>query len=832
LPFDLLRRFIFLKMRVLKFGGTSVGSVENIKKMLAVVADAQKKHGRVIVVFSAMSGVTNKLLEAADLASQSNENYKSIIKDIETKHYDVINALIEAKNQSKAMGSVKLFINELEEILQGVFLLRELSDRTKDLVVSFGERLSTYIISEVVRQEQADVNFVDARNLIKTDNSFTNAKVSIKTTEENIKEYFAKNTSLQLVTGFIASNSKNETTTLGRGGSDYTAAIIGGALENCEEIEIWTDVDGMLTADPRVVKKAFSLPNISYIEAMELSHFGAKVIYPPTLQPAFAKNIPISIKNTFNPTHPGTLITNVSAASNYTIKGITSISDVALVSIQGSGMMGETGFSGRMFTALAKHKINIILITQASSEYSITFAVTPTDARRAKAILQDEFENDFKSGKLDPVKIDNEVSIIAIIGENMKQTPGISAKLFKALGTNGINVIAIAQGSSEYNLSVVIGKNDLSKALNALHEGFFSSDLHTLNVFVVGLGLIGNTLLKQIAAQKEYLAAKKSMDINIVGIANSKKMLLKADGIDIDNWSNELETKGEVSNLDTFFEGMRKLNLPNSIFIDNTSNKDIVKYYEPTLNASISVVTPNKVANSGPYEYYLKLNTTAAKRNVQFLYETNVGAGLPIIGTLKDLLNSGDQIIRIEAVLSGTLSFIFNSYKAGTSFHDIVKDAKAKGYTEPDPRDDLNGMDVARKILILARDSGFALEPSDVEVENILPQNCCDAKTVDEFFVELNKSNDHFEKRRAAAEAEGKVLRFIATLENGKASVSLKAVDGSHPFYSMQGSDNIISFTTERYKDRPLVVKGPGAGAEVTAAGVFADIIKVGSILK
>lgn len=818
-------------MRVLKFGGTSVGSVENIQKTLDVVKNAQKSHGRIVVVFSAMTGITNTLLEAAGLAAHCDEKYKNLISTIEKRHFEVINKLIEAKNQSKAMGQVKMLLNELEDLLHGIFLLKELSDRTKDVVVSFGERLSTYIISEIVRQEQPDVKFVDARTLIKTDNTFTNAKVNVKATEANVKAYFADNKSLQLVTGFIASSDKNETTTLGRGGSDYTAAIIGAALE-CEEIEIWTDVDGMLTADPRVVKNAFTLPSVSYIEAMELSHFGAKVIYPPTLLPAFAKNIPISIKNTFNPTHPGTLITHVSTQTNYIIKGITSIGDVSLVNVQGSGMMGEAGFSGRLFTALAKNKINIILITQASSEYSISFAVTPSDAKKAKAVLEDEFENEFKSGKLEPLKIDGEVSIIAIIGENMKQTPGISAKLFNALGRNGINVIAIAQGSSEYNLSVVIKKSDLSKALNALHEGFFASDLHTLNVFVVGLGLIGKTLIKQIAAQNEYLAKNKSMEINIVGIANSKKMLTNPSGINLATWEKDLEAKGETSDLDIFFENMRKLNLPNSIFVDNTSNKDIVKFYESTLNASISVVTPNKVANSGSYENYKKLQKAASSHNVQFLYETNVGAGLPIIGTLKDLLNSGDQIIRIEAVLSGTLSFIFNSYKSGTSFHDIVKDAKAKGYTEPDPRDDLNGMDVARKILILARDSGLTLEPTDVQVENILPQNCCDAKTVDSFFEELNKSNDHFEKRRAAAEAEGKVLRFIAMLEDGKASVSLKAVDANHPFYSMQGSDNIISFTTERYKDRPLVVKGPGAGAEVTAAGVFADIIKVGSTIK
>lgn len=816
-------------MRVLKFGGSSVGSVSSIKSVISIVKDAQKKHGRIAVVLSAMSGVTNMLLEAGSLAAKSDDNYKQLVKEIEAKHLEVINNLIDQKNQIKVITIINQYIQELSEILHGVYLLKELSKRTNDLIASFGERLSNYMVSECFKETQPDAEYLDARTLVKTDDSFGNARVNFKVTDDLIKKYFDAHKSLQVITGFIGSTDKNETTTLGRGGSDYTAAIFGAALDS-DEIEIWTDVDGMLTADPRSVKKAFTLPNVSYIEAMELSHFGAKVIYPPTMQPAFAKRIPISIKNTFNPSFAGTLITDKSTPG-YIIKGISSINDIVLFNIQGSGMMGETGFSGRLFTTLAKNKINIILITQASSEFSITFAISPGDAEKAKATLEEEFYNELKSSKLEPIKIENEVSVVAIVGENMHQTPGIAAKMFTALGSNGINVIAIAQGSSEYNVSVVIKRNDMSKALNALHEAFFLSDTKTLNVFVTGLGLIGATLIKQIAKQQAYLSKNKALKINIVGITNTKKMLTNAEGIDLNNWQQELDNHGSEANLENYVQQIRTLNLPNSVFVDNTSSKEVIKYYELLLKSSISVVTPNKLANSGSYEQYEKLHKSAKQHNVQFLYETNVGAGLPIIGTLKDLLNSGDQIIRIEAVLSGTLSFIFNSYKNGVNFFEIVKEAKDKGYTEPDPRDDLSGMDVARKILILARDSGFALEPEDITVENILPNNCSSAKTVEDFFVELKNSNDYFEQRRNEAEKAGKLLRFIATLENGKATVSLKAVDSQHPFYSMSGSDNIISFTTERYKERPLVVKGPGAGAEVTAAGVFADIIKVGSMI-
>lgn len=818
-------------MRVLKFGGTSVGSANSIQSVKEIVLDSQKKHGRVIVVLSAMSGVTNLLLEAGEKASKADESYAETLNQIKDKHFQAIQTIIEPQNQEKTIKKIEGFLAELSQILQGVYLLKEFSARTKDLVASFGERMSCTFCTEFFKQHVPDAEFADARAFIKTDSNFINAKVDYKETDPRTKEYFDNHKSLQIVTGFIGSNAKGETTTLGRGGSDYTAAIIGGAL-NAEEIEIWTDVDGMLTADPRVVKKAFMLPAVSYIEAMELSHFGAKVIYPPTLLPAISKKIPISIKNTFNPKSKGTLITDrTSQVSNFTIKGITSIADIALMNLQGSGMMGETGFSGRLFNALAKKSVNIILITQASSEYSITFAITPSDVEKALAAIDEEFSNELAEGKLEAVKVEKNVSVLAIVGENMRQTPGIAAKMFQSLGSNGINVIAIAQGSSEYNLSVVIPKADMSKALNALHQSFFDSDAKTLNLFIVGVGLIGSTLINQIKKQRAYLLEKNSINLQIVAVTNSKKMLFNADGINLETWKEDAEQTGDAADLGLFVESMIKMNLPNSIFVDNTSNKDIVKFYPSILGESISVVTPNKIANSGTLEMYKTLHKTAREHNVQFLYETNVGAGLPIIGTLKDLLNSGDQILKIEAVLSGTLSFIFNSFKKGTSFAGIVKDAKAKGYTEPDPRDDLNGMDVARKILILARDSGFAIEPDDVTVENILPLPCQQAKSVEDFFVELEKANDYFEKRRADAEAKGCVLRFIASLENGKATVSLKEVDANHAFYSMSGSDNIISFTTERYKDRPLVVKGPGAGAEVTAAGVFADIIKVGSTL-
>jgi bifunctional aspartokinase / homoserine dehydrogenase 1 len=817
-------------MKILKFGGTSVGSPESIRKVVEIVTDYKKQDVEIAVVVSAMTGITNTLIETGKKAAISDEAYLDLMKQIEDRHFNAVRALIDVKSQSKVFANLKILINELEDLLHGVFLLKELSLRTLDLIQSFGERFSAFIIAEYLKQQSIEAEFLDTRKLIKTDKSFGNAKINFKVTNQNIVEYFKQHKAIQVMTGFIASTDKNETTTLGRGGSDYTAAVVGAALD-VEEIEIWTDVDGVMTADPRKVKNAFTLPSISYIEAMELSHFGAKVIYPPTLQPAFSKNIPLRIRNTFNPKFEGTYISKKTNNKNYLIKGISSIQNIALVSIMGSGMIGVPGVSSRLFGVLARYHINVILITQASSEHSISFAISPESAALAKEILEEEFQSELQSKRIDKILIETHLSIVAIIGENMRNTPGISGKLFSALGRNGINVVAVAQGSSELNLSVVIAEHDLSKALNALHEAFFLSDTRTLHLFMVGLGLIGGTLIRQIQKQAEYLEKERMLKINIVAMANSKRMIFNPEGLELNDWKETLMEKGEQTDLAAFVNKMNELNLQNSVFVDCTSSSEIIKYYNDILKASISIATPNKLANSSRYADYQKLQKTAFKHGVQFLYETNVGAGLPVINTLKDLIYSGDKILKIEGILSGTLSYIFNTFKKGVSFSKVVKEAKERGFTEPDPRDDLNGKDVARKILILSREAGLSLEPEDIKVENILPEACLKATNVDEFFAELEKADSVFEEKRALAEQDNKELRFIACLEDGVASVSLQAVDAKHPFYSLSGSDNIISYTTERYKERPLVVKGPGAGAEVTAAGVFAEIISISNFL-
>ncbi len=817
-------------MKVLKFGGTSVGSVEAMRNVAEILLQNKKEKKQFAVVFSAMSGITNLLIETGKKASVSDISYKETLKTIEQKHITTVKALIDVKIQSRVVAYIKTLTNELEDLLHGVFLLKELSPRTSDLIVSFGERLSAYIMSEFISQSGVSCEMLDARKLIQTDDNFGYAKVDFKATDKNIKAYFKDRKPAQVITGFIASTEKGETTTLGRGGSDYTASIFGAAL-GADIIEIWTDVDGMMTADPRKVKQAFTLPSISYVEAMEISHFGAKVIYPPTLQPVFNKKIPIAIRNTFNASFEGTIISEKTNDS-FMIKGVSSIENISLLTLQGSGLQGVTGVSARLFSSLARQKTNVILITQASSEYSICFAIDAKETKKAKEAIEEEFAIEIAAKKIDKVVVKENLSIVAIVGDNMKNTPGISGKMFAALGKNNVNVIAIAQGSSELNLSVVIEQVNISKALNALHESFFLSDVKTINLFVVGLGLIGNTLLKQIQKQSAHLQKDKLIKINIVGITNSKKMLFNEGGISLSSWKEKLDEKGEKANMKEFASRIKKMNLQNSVFIDNTSSKDVVDFYEDMLSSRISIVTPNKVANSGPFKHYHKLHTLAFQNGVKFLYETNVGAGLPVINTLQDLILSGDKILKIEGVLSGTLSYIFNNYKGDKKFSDTVKEAKEKGYTEPDPRDDLNGKDVARKILILSREAGYELEFDDIKVENILPAPCVKAKTVEEFFKQLEKHNDVFAKRRDEAEKKGKVLRFIAKMENGKAGITLDAVDANHPFYSLSGSDNMISYTTERYKDRPVVIKGPGAGAEVTAAGVFADIIRISNYLK
>ena len=817
-------------MIILKFGGTSVLNAERIDHVANILKSYHQKKIKIAAVFSAFGGVTDQLIEASKLAAANDQHAFILLKEIEKRHIDAIKKLLNKNLQEKTLSSVQLSLKEVTDIIHGVFLVRELSDRSLDFIASFGERLSAYIISQYLREQRMDVVYTDTRELIKTDKHFTSAHVDFEITNSNIKKYFRELKSTAIVTGFIGSTKDGETTTLGRGGSDYTAAILGAALD-ANEIHIWTDVDGVLTADPRKVKKAFPLLHLTYEEAMEMSHFGAKVIHPPTIQPALAKEIPLRIKNTFNPDYDGTLITKKSKGQDYLIKGISSIDQISLLTIQGSGMVGVAGISARLFGALAKNKISAILITQGSSEHSISFAVVPADADHAQHAIREEFSLEMKAKLIDEIKVEKNLSIIAIIGENMKHVPGISGRLFGALGKNGINVVATAQGSSELNISVVINNENLSKALNAIHESFFLSGTKTLNIFMVGVGLIGKTLLNQIQKQSDFLRKNKSLEINLIGVANSKKMLFDVNGIAQRNYQQQLENSKQTMDMKSFVKEMCSLNLPHSVFVDNTANAEIASHYHEILESSISIVTPNKVANSGAYNQYLKLKNSAAKRNVRFLYETNVGAGLPVITTLNDLMTSGDKILKIEAVLSGTLSFIFNNYKHPRRFSEIVKEAQQKGYTEPDPRTDLSGLDVMRKLLILARESGVALEAKDIKIQKLLPASCMKPKSIPEFYTELEKADGYFEKLRDGAEKNGNVLRFIASLDGEKATISLQEVNQSHPFYNLSGSDNIISFTTERYKERPLVIKGPGAGAEVTAAGVFAEIISLSDYL-
>ncbi len=822
-------------MQVLKFGGTSVGSVESIRQVIEIIDTHRQNGDQIAVVFSAMGGITNQLIEIGRMAISGEPDYMELVRRIEDRHFNIVKALIPVKEQGKVVAHVRGIVNELEDLLRGVSLIRELTPRTHDLITSFGERLSTTVITECVRSRGIPAQFCDARQLIKTDAQFGHAEVNYPLTNELIQEYFAKHsdrpgTAIPMITGFIGSTEKNETTTLGRGGSDYTASILGAAL-NASIIDIWTDVDGMMTADPRKVPNAFNIPTITYAEAMELSHFGAKVIYPPSLQPAFAQNIPIRVLNTFNPTHEGTVVSRTADRRQYTITGISSIDDIALVNLQGSGMIGVAGVSAKLFGVLAAHKISVILISQASSEHSICFAIDPRGAEDVKAILDAEFATEIEQGHIDSVVIERDLSVIATVGEGMRKSSGIAGKLFSVLGKNGVNIVAVAQGSSEINISVVINRNNLSKALNALHNIFFQSEARVLNLYLVGTGLIGKTLLKQIFDQSEFLRSEKLLKVCVVGMTNTKKMVLDPQGISLHNWYDRLLAEGVTTSLPAFVEKIKDYNLPNSVFIDCTSDKDIVQFYESLLDANISVVTPNKVANSGPYSEYRRLQRTALNRGVKFLYETNVGAGLPIINTVQGLITSGDRFLKIEAILSGTLSFIFNTFKPGISFADVVREAKEKGYTEPDPRDDLSGQDVARKILILAREAGFPLEPADVTVTNMLPASCLLAPTIPDFFTELERNNDYFESLLGESEANGGKLRFIASFEHGKATIGLQSVGSEHPFYQLTGADNIVSFTTERYKDRPLVVKGPGAGAEVTASGVFADVVSIGSYL-
>lgn len=819
-------------MKILKFGGSSVASAERIDNVAKIIQSYANSGEKFAVVVSAMGGMTDLLIEMSEIAAGGSKDYEEKLEYFSEKHRKVVKGLI--KNYDQKPLILQEIIDgqqELRNLLTGLFLTRDLTPRTLDYIQSFGERSCAFMLSQVLNSYGTPAIFVNARELIKTDHSYGSAIVNFELSTSNIQQHFEKNPDrVSIITGFISSTNDGITTTLGRGGSDYTASIFASAV-NAEEIQIWTDVDGVLTADPRKVSQAYPVATMSYEEALEMSHFGAKVIYPPTILPALEKRIPIRIKNSFNPSSAGTLISDSPDPYETTVKGITSISDISLLTLEGGGIFSASNMAARLFNILALNKINSILITQGSSQHSISFAIKPGKRDLAKEVIEKEFELEIQAKLIKPVRIVNDLAIIAAIGDNMKSRPGISGKLFQALGKNGINVIVTAQGSSERNISVVIKKSDEAKALVAVHDIFFLSNYYTLNIFIVGVGLIGSELISQIRQQAEYLKKHQYVEVKIVGMANTKKMLFTSAGISLDNWKEELMNADQNSDLKGFVEEMKQMNLPNSVFVDNTALDDIRLLYPDILSSSISISTPNKVAVSSSYDFYQQLKKLADTYSVKFFYEANVGAGLPVLTTLSDLMNSGDRILKIEGVLSGSLSFIFNSFDGSRPFSDIVKEAGEKGFTEPDPRIDLSGKDVARKLLILARESGYKMEFEDIQVENILPQACLDAPDVPSFMAELEKANDHFTAMQKSAADKGMVLRFIATLENGKAFVSLQEMDESNPFYNLSGSDNMIVFTTQRYKDRPLVIKGPGAGAEVTAAGVFAEILRVGYYL-
>ena len=796
----------------------SAHTIESVHKILK----SHKDGGKLIVVVSALGGVTNELLKIGQLAANGS-NYDNELKALRKRHLQVAKGLIPSSKKSLDQDIKQLF-DQLEDICKGIFWIKELTLKTQDYLLSFGESLSSRIITEYFRAKRSKALRLDSSKIIKTDSQFGNARVDFEKTNRLIRKEVKQEADILVVPGFIASNDKGEITTLGRGGSDYTAAIIAAAVK-AKSLEIWTDVDGLMTADPRFVRSAHSINSISYEDAMELSHFGAKVIYPPTIQPVLDRNIPIKIKNTFNPGHSGTTIHFQESTSNgRVVKGLSSIQGIALVNIKGSGMVGIPNISHRLFRSLASEKVNIILITQASSEHSISIGIDQTDISLAKAAIEEEFQHELNSHKIDPVEIEDGLTIVALVGSKMRQQAGVSGRLFSTLGNNGVNIKAIAQGSSERNISVVIDSHNIKKALNSLHESFFLSETKRVNLFIVGVGNVGSAFLEQIRKQEKTLSDLHHLKLRVVGLANSRFMSFNEDGIDLKSWKKTLGRSRTKFSIDDFREKIFRMNLRNSIFIDNTASPEIAECYLELLNQSISVVTPNKIACSSSYEKYLELKNTATKKNQKFLFETNVGAGLPIISTLNDLVKSGDRIKRIEAVLSGSLNFIFNNYDGEKTFKDIVQQAMDEGYTEPDPRIDLSGVDVQRKILILIRESGLPMELKDIQSNDFIPASIMKSRNVDEFLNKLVKNEDTF--RALLEKAGNRQLKYVASYKPGKASTGLEFIKEGHPFYNLEGKDNIVLFYTERYSDQPLVVKGAGAGAEVTASGIFADVMR------
>ena len=812
-------------MKVLKFGGTSVGSVNSILSVKKIVEAINEP---VIVVVSALGGITDKLLNTSTMAAQGNLAYEKELSEIIARHLDVIEGVIEDRwIRMEVQRQVMRLLDELSNIFKGVYLINDLSPKTSDTIVSYGERLSSLIVSNVIKGAQ----LFDSRKFIKTVKQFNKHIVDFDETNRLILETFNPLPKVSLVPGFISSSSETgEVTNLGRGGSDYTASILASAL-NASILEIWTDVDGFMTADPRVISSAYVIDRLSFTEAMELCNFGAKVIYPPTIYPVYHKNIPIRILNTFNPAAPGTYISKEKerGGSRAIIKGISSINDTCLITVQGLGMVGVIGVNYRIFKTLAKNGISVFMVSQASSENNTTFAVKNADADLAVQVLNEEFALERAQGDMNDTVAEKDLATVAIVGENMKRTPGIAGKLFGTLGRAGISVIACAQGASETNISFVIKLKYLRKALNSIHDSFFLSEYKVLNLFIAGIGTVGGNLLEQIRIQRPKLMEQNGLKLNVVGISNSKKARFLREGINLDNYREELRLHGEDSNPQHLCEEILKMNIFNSVFVDCTASPNVAALYGTLMNNNVSVVAANKEAASSPYENYIKLKETARHRDIKFLFETNVGAGLPIINTMNDLINSGDHILKLEAVLSGTLNFIFNTISAEIPFSKAIQMAKESGYSEPDPRIDLCGKDVIRKLVILAREAGYRVEQSDVKRNLFIPESFFEG-TLEDFWRQVQTLDDHFERQRQQLEAEGKHFRFVARMENGACEVGLQAVDSHHPFFDLEGSNNIIMISTERYHEYPMIIKGYGAGADVTAAGVFADIISIANI--
>ena len=813
-------------MKILKFGGTSVANAESLQSVISIVKSQKQK---TVVVVSALGGITNLLIDLLEQAAKKDNSYLDGIDTIRQRHMEPVESILAKKDQSDIITFLDDKLIQLENLLQSVFQLEEITERTLSKVSSLGEILSAKLISAFFTELGIDHHLHNPTQLIAT--QIKNGKIVVdfeKTKQQTDYHFEATKESIHLVSGYIAGNESRELTTLGRGGSDFSAAILAHVLD-AQSLEIWTDVSGMYTANPKLVAQAQPIPNLTYYEAMELSHFGAKVIYPPTLQPLVEKNIPTYIKNTFKPEDIGTLIHNESSTTNgQIVKGISHIDAVALVSLEGSGMVGIPGFSKRLFETLSSENINIIMITQASSEHSICLGVKASDAKRAKTAIDDHFAFEIALNKVYPVRLELDLVNIAVVGEKMKEHQGISGKLFSSLGANNINIRAIAQGASERNISIIIDDKNTQKALNTLHESFFESQIKQLNLFITGVGNVGSKLLEQINQQSEYLENNLRLKIRVMALSNSRKMLLSNLPISLSEWRSQLDQWGTPADRKAFFENAKALNLRNTIFIDNTASEDIAMEYGQYLANSMGVVTCNKIACADQLDNYLHLKKTARQFNSPFLFETNVGAGLPVIDTLNNLIASGDQVVKIQAVLSGSLNFIFNNYTLDNTFVSVVQQAKEEGYTEPDPKIDLSGIDVARKILILARESGLRIELEDIVNNSFLPEECLKTKDNESFFASLEANQNHFEELLQAAEKNDSKLKYVAQLEKGKASVGLQQIPQGHDFYNLEGSDNIILFYTNRYSQQPLIVKGAGAGADVTASGIFADIIRIG----